>query len=48
VLINPKLVNEHTDFMLAPGLRPLLEGEYEDYKIYVEEASRAHSERSGR
>ena len=39
VLLNPNLVDEHTDFMLAPGLRPLLEGEYEDYKIYVEEAS---------
>merc|ERR1719453_290645 len=25
--------------MLAPGLRPLLEGNYNDYRVYIEEAS---------
>jgi len=39
VLINPRLVDERCDFTLAPGLRPLLEGEYDDYKQYIEEAS---------
>ena len=39
VLICPDLVDEKNDFGLAPGLRPLLEGEYDDYKNYIEEAS---------
>jgi len=39
VLINPDLLDERTDYTLAPGIRPLLEGEYEDYKVYIEEAS---------
>ena len=38
VLICPDLVDEKNDFCLAPGLRPLLEGEYDDYKNYIEEA----------
>merc|ERR1719502_601929 len=39
VLINPDLLDERTDYTLAPGMRPLLEGEYDDYKVYIEEAS---------
>jgi dynein heavy chain len=39
VLLCPDLVDEKNDFCLAPGLRPLLEGEYDDYKNYIEEAS---------
>ena len=39
VLICPDLVDEKTDFTLAPGLRPLLEGEYADYAQYIEDAS---------
>ena len=39
VLLNPSLLDEKTDFQLAPGLKPLLEGEYSDYKVYIEEAS---------
>jgi len=39
VLLNPELIDEKTDYVLAPGLRPLLEGEYKDYRTYIEEAS---------
>merc|ERR1712196_163165 len=39
VLMQPELVDEKTDFQLAPGLKPLHEGEYQDYRTYLEEAS---------
>ena len=39
IMINPDLVNEKTDYVMAPGIKPLLEGNYEDYRNYVEEAS---------
>merc|ERR1719217_1562289 len=39
VLLNPDLIDEKTDFMMAPGLKPLLEGNYADYRNYIEEAS---------
>jgi len=39
VLLNPELPDEKTDFLLAPGFRPLLEGTYTDFRNYVEEAS---------
>ena len=39
VLVCPDLVDEKTDFTLAPGLRPLLEGEYADFAQYIEDAS---------
>jgi dynein heavy chain len=39
VLLNPNLIDEQTDFMLCPGLKPLLEGEYADYRQYVEDQS---------
>jgi len=39
ILLNPDLLDERTDFVMAPGLKPLLEGNYVDYKNYIEEAS---------
>jgi len=39
VLLNPDLVDEKTDYLLAPGFRPMLEGKYSDYRTYIEEAS---------
>jgi len=39
VLLCPDLVDEKTDFVLAPGLKPLLEGEYQDFRQYIEDAS---------
>jgi len=39
VLLCPELVDEKTDFVLAPGLKPLLEGEYQDFRQYIEDAS---------
>jgi len=38
-LLNEKLLDEKSDFTMAPGLKPLLEGEYSDYRTYLEEAS---------
>merc|ERR1719240_1705484 len=35
----PDLIDEKTDFMMAPGLKPLLEGNFKDYQNYIEEAS---------
>jgi len=43
VLLNPDLVDEKSSFMLAPGLPPLLEGEYADFRQFIEEASPAES-----
>jgi len=40
VLQRPDLAYEKaTDFFLAPGFRPLLEGEFKDYQAYVEDCS---------
>merc|ERR1711966_521790 len=39
VLLNPDLVDEKSDFMMAPGMRPLLEGNYQDFRAYIEVAS---------
>merc|ERR1719446_398286 len=38
-MLNPNLIDERSEFMLAPGLKPLLEGNYVDYRNYIEEAS---------
>jgi dynein heavy chain len=35
VLLYDDLVNEKSDYELAPGLKPLLEGEFADYQDYV-------------
>jgi len=39
VLIYPALADEKATYQLAPGFKPLLEGEFKDFKAYVEEAS---------
>jgi dynein heavy chain len=39
VMLNPDLVEEKSDFQMAPGLKPLLEGNYTDYRNYIEDAS---------
>jgi len=39
VLQMPDLTDEKAKFELAPGLKPLLEGEYSTFKQYIEDAS---------
>ena len=39
VLLNPDLTDEKSRYMLAPGLPPMLEGEFADYQNYVENGS---------
>jgi len=39
VLLRPELLDEKSDYVMAPGFRPLLEGEYENFRQYIEDAS---------
>ena len=39
VLLNPNLIEEKSDYVMAPGFKPLLEGSYADYRAYIEDAS---------
>ena len=39
VLLNPDLLDEKSSYEMAPGFKPLLEGEYDDFKNYIEEKS---------
>jgi len=39
VLLNPELIDEKSDYVMAPNFRPLLEGDYNDYRAYIEDAS---------
>jgi len=43
VLLNPDLIDEKAGFELSPNFKPLIEGEYADYKQYIEERSPAEA-----